>query len=131
MASTQTELARRAREEIERLERAATRTLREDAPTTHRARLEQNRLVDAFLRASVERAKRLVRVSRPRARTDGRTDGRTDVDDDDAFGGGGRRGTSRVDGTKRGDRRRSREFRATTDGTNARVNNDHLSRDDV
>jgi len=76
MASTQTELARRAREEIERLERAATRTLREEAPTTHRARLEQNRLVDAFLRASVERAKRLVRVSRPRARTDERTDGR-------------------------------------------------------
>ena len=62
MASTQIELARRAHEEIERLERAATRTLKDNAPTTHRARLEQNRLVDEVLRASVERAKRLVRV---------------------------------------------------------------------
>ena len=62
MASTQIELARRAHEEIERLERAATRALKDNAPTTHRARLEQNRLVDEVLRASVERAKRLVRV---------------------------------------------------------------------
>ena len=62
MASTQIELARRAHEEIERLERAATRTLKDNAPTTHRARLEQNRLVDEVLRASVERAKRLVRA---------------------------------------------------------------------
>ena len=75
MASTQIELARRAHEEIERLERAATRTLKDNAPTTHRARLEQNRLVDEILRASVERAKRLVRAC---VRTRGSGDARCD-----------------------------------------------------
>ena len=37
--------------------------LSDGAPTTHRARLTQNRIVDAILTASVDRAKRLVRRS--------------------------------------------------------------------
>jgi len=63
MSATQLEHARRAHEEIERLERRAARALSDGAPTTHRARLTQNRIVDAILTASVDRAKRLVRRS--------------------------------------------------------------------
>ena len=67
MASTQLELARRAHEEIERLDRLASKTLAE-APTTHRARVEQNHRVDCVVTASADAAKRLVRRDRSRAR---------------------------------------------------------------
>jgi hypothetical protein len=66
MASTQLELARRAHEEIERLDRLASKTLAE-APTTHRARVEQNHRVDCVVTASADAAKRLVRRDRSRA----------------------------------------------------------------
>ena len=66
MASTQLELARRAHEEIERLDRLASKTLAE-APTTHRARVEQNHRVDCVVTASSDAAKRLVRRDRSRA----------------------------------------------------------------
>ena len=69
MASTQLELARRAHEEIERLDRLASKTLAE-APSTHRARVEQNHRVDCVVTASSDAAKRLVRRDRSRARMD-------------------------------------------------------------
>jgi hypothetical protein len=61
MASSTLEFARRAHEDIERLERACVKVLKDAAPTTHRARLTQNHIVDRLLEASTTRAKRLVR----------------------------------------------------------------------
>ena len=61
MATSTLEFARRAHEDIERLERACVKVLKDAAPTTHRARLTQNHIVDRLLEASTTRAKRLVR----------------------------------------------------------------------
>lgn len=65
MASTALELARRAHEDIERLERRACRALTsESASATHKGRLTANRLASGLVEAAADRAKRLVRVRR-------------------------------------------------------------------
>jgi len=66
MATTSVELARRAHEELERVERFAATAL-EATPRTHRERWRQNYLAGAALERGVERAKRLVRRARCRA----------------------------------------------------------------